>query len=250
MEVSKAYGSDTGEGIPKKGFLEKISLYAQHVCGSKKISVFMVQGFIFFIFKNFPTILGTYLRPIVYALVFKKIRSGCLIEGGVRFEIPSRIRLGGNVFIGESCWIGSGTNTGSIDIKKNSFIAHRSTLAAQGGSILIKKHVHVSRGSYINGIGNVIIGNDCMIGPHVVIISGTHNYTDLTVPIRKQGSVKKRIVIEDNVWLAANVNVMPGVRIGKGSVIGAGAVVTKDIPPYSIAVGVPARIIKSRKNDE
>jgi acetyltransferase-like isoleucine patch superfamily enzyme len=89
-----------------------------------------------------------------------------------------------------------------------------------------------------------------MIGPNVVIISGTHNFKDVTIPIRKQGSVKKRVIIEDNVWLAANVNVMPGVRIGEGSVIGAGAVVTKDIPPYSIAVGVPARIIKSREGYE
>jgi acetyltransferase-like isoleucine patch superfamily enzyme len=129
-------------------------------------------------------------------------------------------------------------------------VAHRSTLAAQGGSILIKKHVHISRGTYINGIGNVVIGNDCMIGPNVVIISGTHNYSDIKTPIRKQGSVKEKIIIEDNVWLAANVNVMPGIRIGEGSVVGAGAVVTKDIPQYSIAVGVPARIIKNRKDYE
>lgn len=250
MEATKVYGSDTGEGIPKKRLFEKISLYVQHVCGTNKISTFMLQGIIFFIFKNLPTIVGTYLRPIIYAPIFKKIRTGCLIEGGVRFEIPKRISLGRNVFVGESCWIGTGTNKGSIDIEENSFVAHRSTLAAQGGNIHIKKHVHVSRGTYINGIGNVTIGNDCMIGPHVVIISGTHNFKDVQTPIRKQGSSKKMIVIEDNVWLAANVNVMPGVRIGEGSVIGAGAVVTKDIPPYSIAVGVPARIIKSRKDYE
>lgn len=56
----------------------------------------------------------------------------------------------------------------------------------------------------------------------------------------------KPIVIEDDVWIAARVNVMAGVTIGKGSVIGAGSVVTKDIPPYSIAVGTPAKVIKKR----
>ncbi|GAU07360.1 acyltransferase [Desulfoplanes formicivorans] len=250
MEDTKVYGSDTGEGIPKKSFFEKISMYVQHVCGSKSLVFFVVQGMIFLVFKNFPTILGTYIRPFIYSIIFNKIDSGCLIESGVRFEIPKKITLGKNVFIGESCWVGTGTGEGNIEIGKNSFIAHRSTLAAQGGNLCIKEHVHVSRGSYINGIGNVTIGNDCMIGPNVVIISGTHNYNDVTIPIRKQGSTKKQIVIEDNVWLAANVNVMPGVTIGEGSVIGAGAVVTKDIPSYSIAVGVPARIIKNRKNDE
>jgi acetyltransferase-like isoleucine patch superfamily enzyme len=250
MENTKTYGNDTGEGIPKKSFLEKILMYIEHVCGNKSISTFFKQGTIFFLFKNFPTILGTYIRPIVYSVIFKKIRKGCLIENGVRFEIPRNITLGKNVFIGESCWIGTGTGKGQIEIEDNSFIAHRCTLAAQGGRIHIKEHVHISRGSYVNGIGNVIIGNDCMIGPNVIIISGTHNYNDVTIPIRKQGSLKKQIVIEDNVWLAANVNVMPGVTIGEGSVIGAGAVVTKDIPSFSIAVGVPARIIKNRKNYE
>ncbi|WP_462323580.1 acyltransferase [Desulfoplanes sp.] len=250
MEATKVYGNDTGEGIPKKGLFEKISLYIEHVCGHKKVGKFITQGIIFCVFKNFPTILGTYIRPIVYKIIFKKIYSGCLIEKGVRFEIPKKITIEKNVFIGESCWIGAGTKEGSIDIEENSFVAHRSTLAAQGGDIRIKKHVHISRGSYINGIGNVVIGNDCMVGPHVVLISGTHNYRDMNTPIRKQGSTKKMIVIEDNVWLAANVNVMPGVRVGEGSVVGAGAVVTKDIPPYSIAVGVPARIIKSRRDYE
>jgi acetyltransferase-like isoleucine patch superfamily enzyme len=250
MEVTKVYGSDTGEGIPSKGLYSKVLLYVQHVCGTTNIARFILQGTVFVLFKNFPTIVGTYLRPVVYKAIFKKIRSGCLIEKGVRFEIPKQVSLGKNVFIAESCWIGTGTNEGSIEIGENSFVAHRSTLAAQGGSILIKKHVHISRGTYINGIGNVVIGNDCMIGPNVVIISGTHNYSDIKTPIRKQGSVKEKIIIEDNVWLAANVNVMPGIRIGEGSVVGAGAVVTKDIPQYSIAVGVPARIIKNRKDYE
>lgn len=250
MENTKTYGNDTGEGIPKKSFKEKVLMYIEHVCGNKSIIVFFGQGTIFLFFKNFPTILGTYIRPIVYSFIFKKIHKGCLIENGVRFEIPRNITLGKNVFIGESCWISTGTGEGDIQIGENSFIAHRSTLAAQGGSIHIKKHVHISRGTYVNGIGNVIIGNDCMIGPNVVIISGTHNHDDVSIPIRKQGSLRNQIVIEDNVWLAANVNVMPGITIGEGSVIGAGSVVTKNIPPFSIAVGVPARIIKNRKNYE
>jgi galactoside O-acetyltransferase len=68
----------------------------------------------------------------------------------------------------------------------------------------------------------------------------------VATPIRLQGHDAGTIVIEDNVWLAANVTVVGGVRIGRGSVIAAGAVVTSDIEPYSIAGGVPARLIRRR----
>lgn len=247
MEATKVYGNDTGEGIPKKGFLGKIFLYIEHVCGKKSIILFVAQGFIFLLFKEFPSIVGSYIRPMIYSAFFAKIKSGCLFERGVRFEIPRKISIGKNVFMGEGCWIGVGTGEGRIEVGNNTFIAHRCTLAAQGGAISVGNHVHMSRNSYVNGIGNVSIGNDCMLGPNVVLISGSHIHKDIKVPIRLQGSENKPIIIEDNVWLAASVQVMPGVRIGEGSVIGAGAVVTKNILPFSVAVGVPAKIIKSRK---
>ena len=84
------------------------------------------------------------------------------------------------------------------------------------------------------------------IGAHVVIIPYNHLFEDPSVQIFKQGSSQQGVFIEDDVWIGAHVTVTDGVRIGKGSVIGAGAVVTRDIPPYSVAVGVPARVIKSR----
>ncbi len=73
-----------------------------------------------------------------------------------------------------------------------------------------------------------------------------HNFADTSQKIIDQGVTCKGIVIEDDCWLGFGVKVLDGVTIGKGSVIGAGAIVTKDIPPFSIAVGVPARVIKSR----
>ncbi|MCX7595635.1 MAG: acyltransferase, partial [Fischerella sp.] len=66
----------------------------------------------------------------------------------------------------------------------------------------------------------------------------------------EQGVTCKGIIIEDDCWLGHGVTVLDGVTIGKGSVIGAGAVVTKDIPPYSVAVGIPAKVVKSRISDE
>lgn len=110
----------------------------------------------------------------------------------------------------------------------------------------IGQHSSINSGSWISAMGSVKIGNYVLIGPYVIIHSANHKFDRLDIPIQKQGWNKLNVNIEDNVWIGANAIILPGVTIGKGSVIGAGAVVTKDIPPYSIAVGIPARVIKSR----
>jgi galactoside O-acetyltransferase len=82
----------------------------------------------------------------------------------------------------------------------------------------------------------------------VQIVAVNHVYRDLDRPIREQGITARGIVIEDDVWLGAGAVVLDGVTIGRGSVIGAGAVVASDIPPYSLAVGAPAKPVKNRRD--
>lgn len=99
----------------------------------------------------------------------------------------------------------------------------------------------------INAAGGVAIGNNCLIACGVKIWSINHVYRNLSIPISHQGFVFKSVTIGDDVWLAANSVILPGVTIGEGSIIAAGAVVTKDVPSFSIAAGVPARVIGRRK---
>lgn len=95
------------------------------------------------------------------------------------------------------------------------------------------------------GQGGITIGANVAIAAHCCITSLNHDYRYNLI---SQGPIiKKSVVIEDDVWLGYGVIVLPGVTIGKGSVIGAGAVVAHDIPPYSIAVENPARVIKKRE---
>lgn len=95
----------------------------------------------------------------------------------------------------------------------------------------------------------VTIGNDVMMGPECMMFTSNHGMSDLDVPMWRQKSTEpKPIVIEDDVWIGARVIILPGVHVGKGSVIGAGSVVTKDVAPYSIVGGNPARLIKMRTN--
>ena len=105
--------------------------------------------------------------------------------------------------------------------------------------------VSINRGTIIHGGGGVVIGSNVLIAPNVIIYSQNHEFSDLKVPINSQGYSYSKVIIADDVWIAAGVIILPGVFIGEGSVIGAGSVVTNNIPKNSLAVGVPAKVVKS-----
>jgi acetyltransferase-like isoleucine patch superfamily enzyme len=107
----------------------------------------------------------------------------------------------------------------------------------------------LNQGVIIDGTAGVRIGNNVRIAPSVILNTADHEFRNASVLIRNQGFQIAPIEIEDDVWIGAGVIVNKGVTIGKGSVIGAGSVVTRNIPPYSIAVGVPCKVIKTRESD-
>jgi acetyltransferase-like isoleucine patch superfamily enzyme len=105
---------------------------------------------------------------------------------------------------------------------------------------------------YANGachfLGDIEIGDDVLCGPRVIVWARDHNYQRLDVPMKSQGHNARKIIIEDDVWLGAGAIVLKGVRVGRGSIVGAGSVVTKDVLPYSIVAGNPARPIGDRSS--
>jgi galactoside O-acetyltransferase len=121
--------------------------------------------------------------------------------------------------------------------------------AYNGGLIKVGNRVNVNTNVRIDAAekGEIIIGNDVLIGPNVVIRASNHVYDRLDIPIREQGHSGGRIVIEDDVWIGANAVITPNVTIGKGAVVAAGAVVVHNVDPYDIVGGVPAKTIANRK---
>jgi maltose O-acetyltransferase len=115
------------------------------------------------------------------------------------------------------------------------------------GEVSIGSHCNLAQGVFITGGGGVTIGNWVGFGPDVKIWSVNHRFSDPDRPWMLQGSENKPVVIEDDVWLAANVFVLPGVTIGKGAIVSACSVVSKSIPPYALVAGNPARVIGWRK---
>lgn len=113
--------------------------------------------------------------------------------------------------------------------------------------IAVGKRVAINVGTYLDGRGEIVIGDNVMIGPHCILASCEHGFARTDVPMCEQPITYAKITLEDDVWLGGHVCVKSGITIGRGSIVGAGSVVTHDVPPFSIVGGVPAKLIRERK---
>ncbi|NYR12053.1 acyltransferase [Pseudoalteromonas sp. MIP2626] len=112
--------------------------------------------------------------------------------------------------------------------------------------LTIGVNTSINRGSILNCWGHVEIGSNVLIGPNVIIYSQNHNYKDSSSLISDQGYKREKVIIEDDVWIAANAIILPGVTLSKGTVIAAGSVVTSSTESYTVYAGVPAKLISRR----
>ena len=134
-----------------------------------------------------------------------------------------------------------------FEIGINSTIEDFSTINNGVGDVIIGDRTRIGLGCVL--IGPVKVGNDIMFAQNIVVSGLNHGYRDINLPPSLQPVETKPIVIEDNVWIGANSVITAGVTIGKHCVIAAGSVVTKSIPPYSVAGGNPAKILRKYNFD-
>jgi len=160
-----------------------------------------------------------------------------------------------NLHLGQGCFIDEGVTIyahadGGEGRLGERVHLYRGTIIEVGnrGSVVIGDDTHIQAYCNLKGfLRNLIIGRNIQIAPQCGFSPYEHNFEDCSQVIQAQGIRSAGdIVLEDDVWLGLGVRVLEGVRIGQGAVIGAGAVVTKDVPPYAVAVGVPARVIRMR----
>jgi len=184
---------------------------------------------------NFFTVLKFNGLTGLLTLVVDIIYSLFLIKSGGFFRFPTTIRNRGNILIGKNCRFG---RFSTIELFCND---SRLTV---GDGFRSNSHLH------IGVISNVTIGQNVLVASGVYISDHSHGEygpnasSDPNTPPVVRQLVSSPVVIGDNVWLGEKVSILPGVRVGHGVVVGAGAVVTKNIPDYCIAVGVPAKVIK------
>jgi acetyltransferase-like isoleucine patch superfamily enzyme len=151
------------------------------------------------------------------------------LEVGVVLQAGSRQRPAEVVSIGDHCSIRSNAQ-----------------IYALGGAVTIGDHCSLNPFCVLYGTGGLVIGNRVRIAAHTVIVAAMHRFDRRDVPIMDQGSDARGIVIEDDVWIGTGARILDGVRVGTGAIVAAGAVVVRDVPPFAIVGGVPAKTIRER----
>ena len=193
------------------------------------------------IVKKLCSLIGLPIVNSLFTMIFREKSKKMLIRGCRYIKKFRKAKF--PLYIGENVKIYGSKN---ITVGKNIVIYDNVYLDADK-FIEIGDYTHIDVFTTIYGHGGVRIGKMCAIAAGVRIYSQTNRYNfDPRLPIIKQPRKYAEVIIGDDVWIGANAVILPGVRIGDHSIIGAGAVVTKDIPENSIAVGVPAKVIKRR----
>ena len=164
---------------------------------------------------------------------------------GLLFRLWNRqLELGRGVKIDPRAFIARG---GRVSLGDQSVLRAGAMLLPSQGFITIGRRSSINHYVVINGQGGVQIGDAVMIAAFVSMFAANHVFEDPSLPMLEQGiSTKGGIRIEDDVWIGTHAVILDGVTIGAGSVIGAGAVVTKDVPPFSIVTGVPGKVVGKR----
>lgn len=191
------------------------------------------------------------IRGVWKGLFFGKKHGIVFIGKRATIRHASHIRAEKGLTIGDGAYINALSKDGitlgdNVSIGAGSIIECTGVIRELGEGIRIGSHVGFAQNAFISVRGPVEIGDDCIFGPNVSLFSENHNFHDREVPIRLQGATRKGIKIGKDCWFGANSVVLDGVTVGDGCVIAAGAVVTKDVEPFSIVGGVPAKVIGRR----
>jgi len=192
------------------------------------------------------------LRGYLLKLSLRKSNGLLFIGRRCKITFRNKITLGKTVIIGDNVEINAlskfGVSIGdNVSILKGTIIECTGVIRELGEGLIIGNNVGIAQNCFIQVRGNVVIGNNVIFGPNVSIFSENHNFSNPELPVSMQGVSRKGVTVEDGVWIGTRAVILDGVNIGKNSIVAAGSIVTKDVPPYTIVGGIPAKIIKNRK---
>jgi acetyltransferase-like isoleucine patch superfamily enzyme len=215
---------------------------------ASSVGRYVVQELVLALCGWIPSLPGLAIRALIYKLIMR-ISGVVAIESGVRLSYVENIKLGRHVYLDRGSYLHA--CPGGIEIGDGAYIMHNAELHVFNfrdlphAFIRIGPRTFVGESVVIRGQGGVTIGESVLIGPGAQILAVNHQYGDPSVPIMDQSISGQGIVVEDGAWIAAGAVILDGVRVGRNAVVGANAVVTRDVPPHSVVVGVPARVVRS-----
>ena len=228
----------------------KAARYAQLVVGRPGLAALVRHEAIGTLTSALPGALGLFLRSKLYPRLLGRCGRNVTFGANVVLRHPHKIRIGNDVVIHDGCCLDAkGDANRGIDIGDGVFVGRGTILSCKNGDIVVDDHANIGFNCEIFSGGRVRLGKHTLVAAYTYLVGGDHTFDRTDVAVLYQDRVARGIEVDDNVWLGAHVVVSDGATIGRDAIIGAGAVVRGEIPPFAIAAGVPARVVRDRRGD-
>ena len=224
--------------------------YAQLVVGRPGIWALIQYELIVTLCSALPGALGLWLRSKLYPRLLGRTGRNVTFGANVVLRHPHKIRIGDDVVVDDACCLDAkGADNLGIDIGNGVFIGRGTILSCKNGDIVVDDHANIGFNCEIFSGDRVRLGKHTLVAAYTYLVGGDHTYQRTDAPVLYQDRIARGIDVDDNVWLGAHVVVADGVTIGRDAIVGAGAVVRDAIPPFAVAAGVPARVIRDRRDE-
>jgi acetyltransferase-like isoleucine patch superfamily enzyme len=225
-----------------------VTKYQDLVVGRRGLGRLLLHECVLLTTSWVPGALGLALRRVAYPWLLGSVGRNVTFGQGVVLRHPHKIHLGDDVVVDDLVVLDAkGTTNRGIRVGAGVFLGRGTILSCKDGDITLGDHVNIGFHSEIFSGSQVTVGRYGLFAAYTYLVGGGHDFEKADVPVIEQARPSVGITLGKNVWLGAGAKVMDGVTVGDHVVVGAGAVVTADLPAGAVAVGVPARVVRTRE---
>jgi len=227
----------------------RLQRYSDLIIGRRGLGALAKYECIMSIAANRSGALGLLLRSRLFPVLLGRCGRNVTFGSHVVLRHPHKISIADNVVIDDYCVLDAkGTSNEGIRIGSGVFLGRNTILSCKNGDIIIEDRANIGFNCEIFSASRVRVGKDILIAAYTYLVGGDHLYDRTDIPVLQQGRTAKGIDVGDGTWLGTHVVVTDGSTIGRDAIIGAGAVVVGEIPEFSIATGIPAKVTRHRKD--
>lgn len=228
----------------RRGALRK---YQDLIVGSRSLGRLVWFELVVTLSGWVPGALGLLLRRLLYPTLLGACGRNVTFGQGVVLRHPHKVRLADDVLVDDLVVLDAkGETNRGIDVGRGVFLGRGTILSCKDGDIALGDHVNIGFHSEVFSGSRVVVGRYGLFAAYTYLVGGGHAFEREGAPVILQERTSRGIELGENVWLGTGAKVLDGVRIGRDVVVGANAVVTSDLPDGAVAVGVPARVVRTR----
>jgi acetyltransferase-like isoleucine patch superfamily enzyme len=221
--------------------------YASLVIGRPGWTALLKYELIVTLTQGCPGALGLALRKALYPMLLGSCGRNVVFGQNVVLRHPHKIHIGHDVLVDDNCLLDAkGESNRGIRIGNRVFVGRNTICSCKNGDIDVGDGANIGFNCELFSASRVSVGAGVLMAAYSYVIGGDHDFSDSSRSVLDQDRTSKGVTLGAGAWIGAGAKIFDGTTVGDHAVVGAGAIVREDIPPYAIAVGMPARVVSTR----